>query len=60
MKQKWGIKEGYQKVYTDLCKFYNHLVLNKCKVALDLYYISSLRYQPLYTMTKAPLENTVG
>ena len=60
MKQKWGIKEGYQKLYAALCKFYCYLVLNEHEVILDLYCISFLRCQPLHTMTKAPLENTVS
>ena len=59
MKQRWGIKEGYQKLYTALCKFYDYLVLNKCEVILDLYCISSLRCQPLHTVKNAPLEELV-
>ena len=60
MKQKWGIKEECQKLYAALCKFYCYLVLNKHEVILDLYCISSLRCQSLYTVTKAPLETTVS
>jgi len=60
MKQKWGNKEEYQKLYTALCKFYNYLVLNKYKIVLDPCHIFSLGYQPLYTITKAFLENIVS